>query len=146
MDFKLDPKVFLGLQILVISLGVIAFTLFVRSSAPKSGFRTDDQDPDTAELDPQLDGPTDPALPPPSQNTQETPKYYTLNIHGQPHEILGVSLQATPKQIQKAYRELMKKYHPDKIAKPGTANWTQAQKIASAINDAKDKLLAARKI
>ncbi len=31
------------------------------------------------------------------------------------HEILGVSHEATAKEVQKAYRELVKKYHPDKL-------------------------------
>ncbi|MBP7402748.1 MAG: DnaJ domain-containing protein, partial [Clostridia bacterium] len=31
-----------------------------------------------------------------------------------PYEVLGVRIGATQEQIKKAYRELVKKYHPDK--------------------------------
>ena len=63
-----------------------------------------------------------------------------IRIDGLPHEILGVSCSASPEMIQKAYRELMKLYHPDKIGRPGSREWNDAQKIAEALNRAKDAL------
>ncbi|MBN22355.1 MAG: hypothetical protein CL678_13820 [Bdellovibrionaceae bacterium] len=60
------------------------------------------------------------------------------------HEILGVPMNASPEEIKKAHRELMKQYHPDKIASPGSPQWEEAQKIASAINDAKKEMLLGR--
>ncbi len=36
-----------------------------------------------------------------------------------PHQILGVSPNATKEQIQAAYREAIKKYHPDKVSHLG---------------------------
>ena len=64
-----------------------------------------------------------------------------IRIDGEPHEILGVPKNATQNQIQKAYRELMKRYHPDIVARPGTDQWKEAQRIAEALNRAKDALL-----
>lgn len=61
------------------------------------------------------------------------------------HEILGISREATPAQIAKAYRHLMKRYHPDRIAPLGSAHWKDAQKIAEAINRARDEMLHGRK-
>lgn len=64
-----------------------------------------------------------------------------IRIDGPPHEVLGVPVGATEEQIQKAYRERMKRYHPDKVGRPGTREWQDAQKIAEAINLAKNELL-----
>jgi DnaJ-domain-containing protein 1 len=64
-----------------------------------------------------------------------------IRIDGAPHEILGVAARSTPAQVQKAYRDLMKRYHPDKIGRPGTREWRDAQRIAEALNQAKDALL-----
>lgn len=62
-----------------------------------------------------------------------------------PHDLLGINKDATPKEIQKAYRTLMKLYHPDKVARPGTQSWLDAQAIAEAINNAKDMMLKSRR-
>lgn len=64
-----------------------------------------------------------------------------IRINGTPHEILGVRIGATQEEIQKAYRERMKQYHPDKVGRPGSREWSDAQKIAEAINLAKNELL-----
>ena len=66
-----------------------------------------------------------------------------IRLDGEPHEILGVSRSATAVEIQRAYRELMKRYHPDIVGRPGSREWSDAQKIAEAINAARNQLLAA---
>jgi len=57
------------------------------------------------------------------------------------HELLGVTIQASASEVQKAYREKMKQYHPDKVGRPGSREWTDAMKIAEALNRARDELL-----
>lgn len=64
-----------------------------------------------------------------------------IQLGGPPHEVLGVAVGATEDEIQCAYRERMKRYHPDKIGRQGTREWEDAQKFAHAINEAKDELL-----
>ncbi len=64
-----------------------------------------------------------------------------IQIQGAPHEVLGIHPFATEETIQKAYRERMKQYHPDKIARPGTDQWREAQQIAEAINRARVEML-----
>jgi len=65
-----------------------------------------------------------------------------IRLDGAPHEVLGVSALATDEEIQKAFRELMKRYHPDKIGAPGTREWQDAQAIAETINRARTEMLA----
>lgn len=67
-----------------------------------------------------------------------------IRIDGAPHEILGVAANADAVDVQKAYRALMKRYHPDKIGRVGSREWKDAQKIAEAINLAKDAMLKKR--
>src|SRR5262249_28052655 len=64
-----------------------------------------------------------------------------IRIDGTPHEILGIRAQASPEEIQQAYRDLLKRYHPDTVGRPGSREWQDAQKIAEALNRAKDALL-----
>ncbi len=67
-----------------------------------------------------------------------------IRINGAPHEILGIPRFASKEEVRKAYKELMKRYHPDLMGPLGSQAWKDAQKIATAINDAKDKMLAGK--
>ncbi|MEN9722147.1 MAG: DnaJ domain [Pseudomonadota bacterium] len=60
---------------------------------------------------------------------------------GQAHEILGVSKDANELEIRRAHRALIKRFHPDKIGRPGSREWHEAQKIAESLNTARDQLL-----
>jgi len=71
----------------------------------------------------------------------ETFRLSGIRIDGAPHEVLGIPARATEAEIQSAYRELMKRYHPDRVGRPGTREWNDAQKIAEAINNARKKML-----
>lgn len=64
-----------------------------------------------------------------------------IRIDAPPHEILGIPSDAGRTQILKAHRDLMKRYHPDKLAPPNTPQWNEAQAIAAAINRAKEEML-----
>ncbi|MGE0614058.1 MAG: J domain-containing protein [Bacteriovoracia bacterium] len=68
-----------------------------------------------------------------------------MRINVPPHELLGVPLDATQAEIKRAYKRLMKQYHPDSVAAPGTSQWQEAQKIAAALNEAKETLLKTAK-
>jgi len=67
-----------------------------------------------------------------------------ISLEGAPHEILGVAEEASRSEIEKAYKRLMKQYHPDSIGRPGSRQWQDAQRIAAAINQARKALLERR--
>jgi len=60
---------------------------------------------------------------------------------GAAHEVLGVSALASESEIQKAYKEKMKRYHPDALGPPGSREWTEGTEIAEAINRARNTML-----
>ncbi len=60
-----------------------------------------------------------------------------------PYEILGVSRTSSDEDIKQAYRELAKKYHPDKYANSLLAD-TASEKMKE-INNAYDRILNDRK-
>jgi hypothetical protein len=71
-----------------------------------------------------------------------------VRLEGTPHQILGLPEGAGEEEIQRAYRDLMKRFHPDKVgAAPGTPAWKDAQKVAEIINRARaDALTRAGKV
>lgn len=64
-----------------------------------------------------------------------------ISLTGAPHEVLGIRENATEIEIQRVYRELMKQYHPDRVGRPGSREWKEAQKIAEVINWARQEML-----
>jgi curved DNA-binding protein CbpA len=60
-----------------------------------------------------------------------------------PYKILGVSPTATDEEIKTAYRELAKKYHPDRYA--GSPLRDLASEKMAQINDAYDRVQAQRR-
>lgn len=56
-----------------------------------------------------------------------------------PYEVLGLKPGASPEQIKKAYRELVKKYHPDKYQNNPLADL--AEEKMREINEAYDALM-----
>lgn len=60
---------------------------------------------------------------------------------GAAHEVLGISALASESEIQKAYKERMKRYHPDALGPPGSREWNEGTAIAEAINRARSTML-----
>lgn len=58
-----------------------------------------------------------------------------------PHEILGLSPGATRREIQAAYKEAIKKYHPDKLSHLGEEFSTLANEKFLEIQEAYDTLM-----
>jgi hypothetical protein len=60
---------------------------------------------------------------------------------GAAHEVIGISALANEAEIQKAYKEKMKRYHPDALGPPGSREWNEGTEIAEAINRARNTML-----
>ena len=129
------------------ALGAIFVTVvwFLRPQSPETHFRV--RESDLKKSDPKGLKKNQPGLQTLAEARIQKKEILRLNgirIDGLPHEILGVSSQASPQEIQQAYRNLMKQYHPDRIGTQGSREWNDAQKIAEAINHAKDVMLKKR--
>ncbi len=59
-----------------------------------------------------------------------------------PYEILGVSKDASREEIQKSYRQLANKYHPDKVSHLGEEFKTLAEKRFKEIQQAYQTLMS----
>lgn len=62
----------------------------------------------------------------------------TMGFHGAARwpNILGVSSDASDEQVRSAYRTLIQKYHPDKVANLGNEFQVMAEKRSREINEA----------
>lgn len=81
-----------------------------------------------------------------SHQTERTEKTQTTseaepNPRLSPWEILGVDKYATKSQIQSAYKEAVKKYHPDKVSHLGEEFSTLANQKFLEIQDAYNTLM-----
>jgi DnaJ-domain-containing protein 1 len=64
-----------------------------------------------------------------------------LNLNGKPHEILGVPLHASESEIQSAFREKMKAYHPDSRSTQSPEQQAIAHEISQKLLKAREELL-----
>jgi hypothetical protein len=130
-------------QIVIGALMVGAYWVLRKPKYPDSGFKTREGDPSVrraqAGARPALQQP-DP-LAEARMRRHEPLRLAGIRIDGEPHEILGIAATSGTPEIQRAYRELMKRYHPDIVGRPGSREWTDAQRIAEAINRAKEEML-----
>ena len=62
-----------------------------------------------------------------------------------PYEVLGVAREAALDEIEQAYRDLLKKYHPDKVEHLGDEFRAMAEERTKTINEAYSRLLRERK-
>lgn len=108
----------MGLPEAFVLFGVVlvgVYVLVAMPRRPKSGFRVRESDRVQA-----------PQVPLP---VEEIP------VSALPHEILGISETASKREIQKAFRAAMKRFHPDRIGERG-------HEISQRLIAARDAMLA----
>jgi hypothetical protein len=81
---------------------------------------------------------------PPSQQQQHPPQPQPRTESNDPWAILGIAPGATPDQIQSAYRQLMRAYHPDRVQTLGLEIRELAERKAKQINAAYETLRGLR--
>ena len=76
------------------------------------------------------------------ESAKETGKHSDTRFESaDPYTVLGVDRSATEAQIKKAYRELVGRYHPDKVAHLGEDFKTLAEERFKQIQQAYQKIL-----
>lgn len=136
---------FQQIQIAIVIVVVLYFgSAGLRSRAPKSQFRV--READRADLEKLRSGPSladaklkgaGPKAPPLSLPG--------IRLEGEPHEILGVAPDASEMEILRAYKDAIKKYHPDRIQGPAQEQLKFYQEAAAKLNEAKEALLKRRR-
>jgi len=66
-----------------------------------------------------------------------------IRLEGEPHEILGIDATASESEIMNAYKEAIKRYHPDRIQGQAQEQLQFYQDASAKINAAKDTLIKA---
>jgi DnaJ-class molecular chaperone len=131
-------KIFFSLQVFIVAV-IVAGIYFLTRKRDESGFKVREADVKKAG---KAKGPD--LLGGATIKKKEAPlRLEGIRIDGAPHEVLGISRSATEEKIQSAYKDLMKRYHPDKVGRPGTREWDDAQKIAEALNTARKSMIDA---
>ena len=77
-------------------------------------------------------------------NFQDSFNGYGSNIKDDPYEILGISANASPKQIKRAYREKIHLYHPDKVSHLGDEFKSLANEKFIKVQNAYNKIISLR--
>jgi DnaJ-domain-containing protein 1 len=136
---RADPKhLFFLLQIGLGAAFLLAAWLWLRPREPESNFRVRESE----RRRPRAAGAGEADELARSRMRSKAPLRLTgLRLDVPPHELLGVRADAPAAEIRRAYRDLMKRYHPDHVAAPDTPQWREAQRIADAISRAKEELL-----
>jgi hypothetical protein len=64
-----------------------------------------------------------------------------IRLSGEPHEILGIRPDADETEVIRAYKEAIKRFHPDTIQGPAKDQLEFYQKASAAINNAKNLMI-----
>ena len=64
-----------------------------------------------------------------------------MRLNGESHEILGVAENANEVEIMRAYKEAIKRFHPDRIQGQAQEQMQFYQEASAKLNQAKDEML-----
>jgi DnaJ-domain-containing protein 1 len=64
-----------------------------------------------------------------------------IRLNGAPHEILGVREDASESEVMRAYKDAIKRFHPDTIQGAAREQMQFYQDASARINEAKDQMI-----
>jgi DnaJ-domain-containing protein 1 len=136
------------LQIIILAVVIFTALLMVKNRGTSSQFKV--READRKDLDQLLKTKTDlanaklakkrPSAPPPPP--LELPG---IRLSGEPHEILGIGENADSSEIVRAYKEAIKRFHPDRIQGQAQEQLQFYQEAAAKLNQAKEAMLKKRR-
>jgi len=141
---ELIAKNFQKIQVGIILAVLFLVWMFLRNSRSQSNFRSREADrddlnrilkqgPDLAQAKLQRKQAEPPPRPPLSLPG--------IRLEGAPHEILGISESASEPEILKAYKDAIKRFHPDTLQGIPESQLKFYQDASAKINEAKNLML-----
>ena len=146
--FELIAKNFQRIQVGILFFGALLILVYLRNKSTPSQFKN--REANRKDLDQLWKRGEDlsqsrlvgkkpqskPATPPPPPLALPG-----LRMNGAPHEILGIAENATEAEIMKAYKEAIKRFHPDTIQGAAKDQIQFYQEASARINEAKNLLI-----
>lgn len=121
---------FTSIQWILLAAFVLIGWISFRKNEPKSQFRVRE-----ADLPPKT------AASPKSKKPESPLELPGIRLDGKPHEVLGIPSDANEPEIIKAHKDLIKRFHPDRIQAPTPEMEKFYQSASVQINRAKEVML-----
>jgi DnaJ-domain-containing protein 1 len=140
---ELVSQHFIKIQVVVFCVGLFFSLRFFRSNQEESRFKV--READRKDLDRLKQGPdlaqAKFARKPNSQPPPPPLSLPGIRLAGAPHEILGVEETATEAQVMRAYKDAIKRFHPDRIQGQAKEQIQFYQEASAKLNQAKEEML-----
>ena len=135
---------FIQIQWVVLIFGILYVIRILNSNSTRSQFRV--READRTDLNRLKGGPS---LADAKLNVKKPPPPPLLlpgmRLDGEPHEILGVKVDASEAEVMKAYKDAIKRFHPDRIQGEAQSQLQFYQEASAKLNWAKEEMLRSLK-
>ena len=135
-------KNFIRFQVIIFVAGIFIWLKYMRGDDDTSNFRV--READRTDLNRLRDGPELAHAKLTKKNTTHPPPPLSLTgirLDGAAHEILGISEDATEAEVMKAYKNSIKRFHPDRIQGQAQEQMQFYEQASVKINLAKETML-----
>jgi DnaJ-domain-containing protein 1 len=135
-------KNFVRIQLIIFIGGILIWYRFAQTNKTETRFRS--READRKDLDRLRAGPDlgEAKLVHKPQPIKAQPLALPgIRMNGEAHEILGVDENASEAEIMKAYKESMKRFHPDRIQGQAKEQIQFYEEASSKLNQAKETML-----